>query len=903
MHAKAHLLGRWSAVSSVLVGLGCAAIIAVWAVMIERIDFENVETIAAATKQNASLARTLEEHTVRTLLGVDQALNFIMYRYGEQGLALSVRKAVVDGDIDDKIFIDIGVIDESGLRVLGRDSPKSFSVADREYFKFHQRADGHALFISQPALGRATGKWAIHMTRRINKPDGTFGGVILAAVDPAYFTNFYQEADLGEKGMVTLVGLDGITRARQVGGRGTFGEDMRDSTLMAEQAKRKAGNFTSTGKLDATVRLVSYRTLPNYPLIVAVATSKSATLAQFRERARNYRIFAALATACIVLFAAGALIVLSRQRRTAATLRESERFAHATIDALSTTIAVIDASGRVLSVNQAWRAFAQANGALAGSVSEGSNYLEVCDKAAASGDAKAAAVSDLLRAVIGGERNSAALEYSSHSPSEQRWFCLKLTRFSDDGPVRVVVAHENITERKVHESHIEYLATHDALTDLPNRNLLNDRITQAIKHAGRAQLELAVLFVDLDNFKYVNDGFGHSVGDELLRVIARELRALVRSSDTVARLGGDEFVLLLDDLKNAALDATTISRKVLDRFSRPFVVGVREFTITASIGISLYPEDGQGPDTLLMNADAAMYHAKEAGRNTFQFSAPEMKNKAIDRVALEGALRRALQLGQFELHYQPLVLIASGEAVGMEALIRWRHPELGLVPPAQFIPMAEETGLIVPIGEWVLRNACAQNKAWQDAGLRPLIVSVNLSALQLRHAGLVDLVARILNETGLDARYLDLELTETMVMGKAQPVIDCLHALKALGVTLSIDDFGTGYSNLGYLKSFPLDQLKIDGSFVKDLPDSSHAASIVRAIVSMAHSLGLRVVAEGVETAAQAQFLVSLWCEHAQGYLYSRPLPAADFARWLASGKSKGMKTADSDTIKCGIDA
>ena len=701
--------------------------------------------------------------------------------------------------------------------------------------------------------------------------------------------------------MVTLVGLDGVTRARQVGGKGSFGEDMRHSTLMAEQATSKTGDFRSTGRLDTTVRLISFRTLPHYPLIVAVGTSESAILAPVRERARNYRVVAALISAFVILFMAGAWIALSRLRRTAGTLRESERFAHATIDALSQTIAVVDASGRILSVNRAWREFAQGNGSLPGSVSEGSSYLDVCDKAAAGGDETAASVGELLRAVISGERNSAALEYSCHSPSEERWYCLELARFSDEGPVRVVVAHENISERRAHERHVEYLATHDALTDLPNRNLLNDRITQAIKHAGRAKLELAVLFIDLDNFKYVNDGYGHSVGDELLRVIAKELRAMVRTGDTVARLGGDEFVLLLDDLKSAAADAATISRNVLRRFSLPFTVEGREFTITASIGISLYPGDGQDSDTLLMNADAAMYHAKEAGRNTFQFSAPEMKNRAIERVALEGALRRALQFGQFELHYQPVVLIDSGELTGVEALIRWRHPEMGLIPPAQFIPMAEETGLIIPIGEWVLKTACAQNKAWQDAGLPPMTVSVNLSALHLRHAGLVDFVARALAETGLNPRYLDLELTETMVMGKAQPVIDCLHALKALGVTLSIDDFGTGYSNLGYLESFPLDQLKIDRSFVHDLPESGNAVSIVRAIVSMAHSLGLRVVAEGVETAAQAQFLVSIWCEHAQGFLYSRPLPAADFALWLASGESKKMKTVNSALRECEI--
>jgi diguanylate cyclase (GGDEF)-like protein len=897
--ARAHLLGNWSRANAMLVAMGIAAIVAVWAMVIERIEFERAETIAAVTKQNASLARAMEEHTVRTLLGVDQALHFIMYLYGQEGLTLDVRKAIADGDIDESIFTDISIIDEYGMRVLGRDDAKPFSVEDREYFRFHQRADSHTLLISQPTKGRLTGKWTIHMTRRINKPDGSFGGVALGAINPAYFTNFYEEADLGEHGLVTLVGLDGISRARQVGGKGSFGEDMRDSTLLARQAMNDSGSFLSRGTLDGTPRFYSFRTLRQYPLIVAVATSEAVTLAPFRERARNYRIFAALATVFAVLVVAGALLTLARQRRAATTLLESERFAHATIDALSKSIAVIDPSGRILSVNKAWRDFATANRGDPATVSEGCNYLDVCDKAAAVGDHKAAEVAEVLRAIISGERSSAALEYSCHAPAQMRWFCLTLTRFAGAGPVRVVASHEDVTQRKAHERRIQHLATHDALTDLPNRNLLNDRITQAIIHAGRADLELAVMFVDLDHFKYVNDGFGHPVGDELLRVIAQELRALVRSGDTVARLGGDEFVLLLDDLKNAALAGTSISRKVLERFGQPFVVGAREFTVTASIGISLYPGDGQDPDTLLMKADAAMYHAKEAGRNTFEFSAPEMNDRAIERVALEAALRRALQLEQFELHYQPLVMIATGEAVGLEALIRWRHPDLGLMPPIQFIPIAEETGLIIAIGEWVLRTACAQNKAWQQAGLPPLPVSVNLSALQLRQAGLVDLVAGILAETGLDACYLDLELTETMVMGRSKSAIDALHGLKALGVTLSLDDFGTGYSNLGYLKSFPLDHLKIDRSFVHDLPESSNAASIARAIVSMGHSLGLRVVAEGVETPAQARFLASIWCEHAQGYLYSKPLPAAEFARWLQDGQMK--KAVSRGTAELGI--
>ncbi|MEO8135019.1 MAG: PAS domain S-box protein, partial [Betaproteobacteria bacterium] len=446
----------------------------------------------------------------------------------------------------------------------------------------------------------------------------------------------------------------------------------------------------------------------------------------------------------------------------------------------------------------------------------------------------------------------------------------------------------DITERKTYEGRIEYLATHDALTGLPNRNLLNDRLTQAISQAERTDTCLGIVFIDLDHFKYVNDGYGHSMGDGLLKAIAERVRGLMRGGDTVARLGGDEFVILLTSLNDPLLDASNAARRLTESFVRPFAVDGRDFTVTASMGISLYPADGSNLDELLTNADAAMYRAKELGRNDFQFYALEMSVKAIARVTLEVALRQALQLGQFALHYQPLVVIATGEVIGVEALIRWRHPELGQVSPVDFIPLAEETGLIVPIGEWVLRTACAQKKAWGDAGLPAMTVAVNLSALQLRQPGFVGLVARILDETGLDPRGLNLEITESMVMGRTDSMIGCLNELRALGITLSMDDFGTGYSNLGYLMHLPLDVLKIDRSFVRDLPTHQGAMSIARAIVSMGRSLGMRVVAEGVETMAQADFLESIWCEHAQGFMYCKPLPAAELAAWIEGHQSAG---------------
>jgi diguanylate cyclase (GGDEF)-like protein/PAS domain S-box-containing protein len=458
----------------------------------------------------------------------------------------------------------------------------------------------------------------------------------------------------------------------------------------------------------------------------------------------------------------------------------------------------------------------------------------------------------------------------------------------------------DISERKLYEGRIEYLATHDALTDLPNRNLLNDRLTQASGHAQRSSESVAVIFLDLDHFKFFNDAYGHPLGDALLKAVAVRLKATVRQADTVARLGGDEFVVLATDLADPLLGASEVARSIVAALAQPFAIDGREFTVTASMGISLYPVDGTNLDELLKNADAAMYRAKDSGRNDYKFYATEMSQKATARVTMELALRHAARLGQFELHYQPLIEMRTGEVSGLEALIRWRHPELGMIAPADFIPLAEETGLIVSIGDWVLKTACEQNKAWQDAGLPALAIGVNLSALQLRQPGFVAGVERVLAESGLAARCLNLELTESMVMGTADAVIASLQQLRALGVTLSMDDFGTGYSNLGHLTHLPLDILKIDRSFISGLPGHQGAASIARAIVSMGHSLGMRVVAEGVETVEQAEFLRSIWCEYAQGYLFCKPLGAIACATWMRerSGNAATSKPPRGPLVK-----
>jgi diguanylate cyclase len=423
---------------------------------------------------------------------------------------------------------------------------------------------------------------------------------------------------------------------------------------------------------------------------------------------------------------------------------------------------------------------------------------------------------------------------------------------------------------------LRHLATHDALTSLPNRVLLDDRLAQAIAHAQRERQQFAVLVVDLDRFKLVNDSLGHRAGDELLCEVARRLSGLVRDIDTVTRLGGDEFVLVLSPVVGVQ-DAEHIATRISESLHKPVQIAGLDVYTSSSIGIAVYPQDGTTAQNLLTHADAAMYCAKQGGRNRFQCFAPGMDTATRDQVRLEGDLRHALALNQFELYYQPKVDAKTGNVHGAEALIRWRHPERGLILPEEFIPLAEECGLIHSIGEWVIREACRQCKAWQTEGLLPLRVAVNVAAQQFRRGNLLDVIQRALHDTGLEARCLELELTESSVMTNPEESVAILEHLSRMGVLVSVDDFGTGYSSMSYLRRFPIDKLKIDRGFIRELMTRHEDVSIVQAIISLAHSLKLKVIAEGVETPEQLGFLRRMGCDQYQGFHFSPPLPATQF--------------------------
>ncbi len=462
---------------------------------------------------------------------------------------------------------------------------------------------------------------------------------------------------------------------------------------------------------------------------------------------------------------------------------------------------------------------------------------------------------------------------------------IKLQQANAHLVVATIEAHKLAEQIEAAKVQLDHLVHHDVLTGLPNRILLQDRLIQAMESACRQGRQLAVMFMDLDQFKHINDSLGHAIGDKLLQSVAQRLMDCVRHSDTISRQGGDEFVVLLPYIENPE-SAGVCAQKMLATLALPHRIDQHELHISVSIGISIYPNDGQDAETQIKNADIAMYQAKENGRNNYKFFEQDMNARAVQRQSVEVSLRRALKRQEFVLHYQPKINLQSGAIVGVEALIRWQHPEQGLLLPAQFVSIAEDCGLILPIGRWVLREACLQARSWQQAGLPPIIVAVNISALEFRDKDFFENIRAVIEKTGLEPRYLELELTESVLMQDAASTDSMLHALANFGVKLAIDDFGTGYSSLSYLKLFPINTLKIDQSFVNKMCSNLDDAAIVSAVTSMGKSLKLCVIAEGVESSEQSAFLLAQHCDEGQGYYFGCPMVAEALATLLQTGKA-----------------
>lgn len=572
-----------------------------------------------------------------------------------------------------------------------------------------------------------------------------------------------------------------------------------------------------------------------------------------------------------------------RHRLAEQALWASETYLNAILNYSPALISVKDLDGNVVLASDHFKHMADINGT--GFV--GKNVFDVFPRDIAQ------SMWDIdLAAKANKQTYEVELDLMHKDGSLHTYLMVKFPLRNKDGKIfGVCTIGTDISERKLAEnalreqqSRLNYMAFHDALTALPNRSLFYDRIYHGLARARRSNTKVALMLLDIDRFKIVNDSLGHDAGDMLLKAIAMRLNECVRDMDTVARLGGDEFVVVLEGIHNVE-DVSSVAAKLLTSLSRPLEISSHDISTTVSIGVSIFPDDGSDTDELLKNADIAMYKAKEAGKNNYQFYTKGMNATAVNYLLLENDLRRAIEQNQLALYYQPQIDLKTGDMTGVEALVRWQHPERGLVSPAHFIPLAEETGLIVPIGEWVLREACRQNKLWLEAGRNVGKVAVNLSPRQFRQKNFPGKVETILKETGLEAKYLELEITESCAMEHAGETINQLNQLNQMGTFLAIDDFGTGYSSLAYLQRFPIQKLKIDRSFIHDIHDDANDAAIAKTIIGLAHNMQLRVVAEGVENEGQAEWLRNKGCDQAQGFLYAKPMTAKQLDGHFLNGR------------------
>ena len=749
------------------------------------------------------------------------------------------------------------------------------NLADRAYFAQLARDPHAGIVISRPLVSRVSGEWEIVLARRIDARDGQFDGVVYATIPLQYFVDKFAAIDLGAHGVIALrdeqLGLiarwPSIHSMTQDVGTRTVAAGIRDAVASGATA----GTYSGQAGSDGVERTMSYRRIGTLPMYIVVGLGKADYLADWNAEFMRASALASLFAFVTLVFAVTIQRSWRRREADVDALALQERKFRQLLDSSPDGLVIADAHGVITLVNRnAEQMFGHAADALVGQpirvlLPARFSGFSLTSPAADGEAVEATAPRDLWAVTRDGREFPIAISVSAIA--------------TDQGGL-VAAAIRDMTERHASARHIEFLAHHDALTGLPNRAVMEARFEQAVADAGRSGTQVALMFLDLDGFKTVNDSLGHPVGDDLLKGVALRLGQFARASDIVSRQGGDEFLIVFTGLTSGA-DIGLAADRLMEEFKAPFVVDGHEIATSMSVGIALYPQDGADFLTLLKKADIAMYQAKAAGRDAYRLFDDHMHVEALGRHRIRNALHHAIERGEFGLHFQPQIDLPTGRVIGAEALLRWNHAELGAVAPVDFIPVAEESGLIVPIGEWVLHEACRQAVAWQRPDRPALSVAVNISAVQFARGDLEDTVRRALSVSGLAPQLLELELTESILIRNVDSVLATVMRLKRLGVTLSIDDFGTGYSSLTYLKRFAVDRLKIDQSFIRDLVTDPESAAIVRAIVQMAQSLNLKTVAEGIEDDEVLAHLCAIGCDQGQGYGIARPMPGQALLEFL----------------------
>jgi diguanylate cyclase (GGDEF)-like protein/PAS domain S-box-containing protein len=984
-----------------LLGIAIGAFI--WLGAWHVIDTQRRQVNEATAKDTSNLARMFDEHISRAIATADNLLSLVRSKYAKDPDHFDIseisRTLRLSG-----LVLQISIIDKDGMLAASNlgmpDAP--LNLSDREHFRIPATSTADDLYISPPIVGRVSKKSSIQLSRRISAPDGSFLGVAVTSIDPSYLSRFYNTIDLGETGSISLIGLDGIVRVRSTRGVDSFGKSIKGDVLFEHLAQIASGTYTAPSSFDGKDRIVSYRRIWDYPMVVTVDLTTDEALAAYRHDRMIYLATASIATLVLAavlwliikyqhgLYQAKEFLGKSRQIEL-----EKSSLLETTLTYMSQGLSVFDADDRLVICNQKYM---QIYGLSIDEVRPGTNFKDIMTLCIGRGiyaetipyqhlegqlaqytefskdtfklsDGRVIRImrqpmpngsrvtihedittqhnfeielqdtQTFLKTVIDHVpatilvKDARDLRYILINRAGSLFFGLEADqilgktvydvfpkdvaaamhardlevlqsghqRYGEDRPLhsapngmqhvtteRLTVPGADgkpryllgivtdITEQKKTETQIAYMAHHDALTGLANRLLFFQQTEAALARLRRDGEGFAAFLLDLDHFKSVNDSLGHPIGDALLKAVGERLQKCTRETDTVARLGGDEFAILQISDGDHGENAVVLATRMLEAIRKPYDVEGHKVVVDASIGIALAPQDGDAPEHLLKNADLALYQAKSDGRKRYCLFNAEMEAKIRSRHALENDLREALEGNEFELHYQTVIDTATRAVCGVEALVRWHHPERGLLSPDAFIGLAEETGLIVPLGEWVLRTACVDAALWPSS----VRVAVNLSPMQVASPNLLDALTRALEMSGLPAERLELEITESVLLQNDANNLAVLHELRRLGVSIVLDDFGTGYSSLSYLQKFKFDKIKIDKSFVKELSSRDDSAAIVCAVVGLGKSLNIVTTAEGVETEEQFKLISEAGVDQIQGYLFSRPCPNAelDFA-------------------------
>jgi diguanylate cyclase (GGDEF)-like protein len=862
---------------------GVLIIVMLWSGVVLKYTGDVRNELRDAERTDRNYAMVFEENVLRSIGEVDKTLLYLRRNVEAKKDTTDYNTIVRNTDTLSEIIVQVAIIDAHGvLRAssVGPQPTKPMDLSDRAHFRAHLNSNADRLFISKPLIGRVSGKWSVQLSRRFSNADGTFGGVVVASLDPEHFTKFYDKVDLASSGSISLIGDDGVVRsAGGESGSLNMGQDIHKTELFAHMRSGVNSSFEQPDPSTGAIRLITLRKVRGEPLWVSVSLDRDEVLASTWINLRMDSIAALLLTLVI-------LAAMERIFRTEARARQKSEQLELTLESMSQGIMLVTKDLRIPIINKKCGELLKLPGEFIENPPRFDRLVEF--RNSRSHGITAAAVPPACDP-------SDPASASRHPPISE-WTMPDGTvvevRNGDLPDGGFVQTFTDITKRAQAEAHIARLASEDSLTGLLNRRGFRSALVETYDQGpadpdAPRQVEYAVLFLDLDRFKVVNDTLGHRIGDLLLQEVAQRLRTSLRLTGVLARFGGDEFAVFVRHVKlRSALDA--IANCLIKTIGEPCEIEGYRVRTSVSIGIAVAPQDGENADDLVVAADLALYAAKERSRGGYQFYQASMTKELADRRQIEIDLREAIERDELELYYQPIVNLRGNIVTGFEALAKWRHRTKGFVPPSDFIPVAEDTGMIMRLGDWALTEACRKTAQLPN----DLNVAVNLSPVQFSAPNLVDVVQRALIESGLAPHRLELEITERLLLENSEHITSILRRLRQLGVRIALDDFGTGYSALSYLRKFPLDRIKIDRSFVSDLAVRSEQAAIVQAVLNIARALGMNVTAEGVETTDQLDFLKALGCDDAQGYLFGAPIPFEEIPEFLTVWEKREVLAA-----------